>query len=645
VNEKDTPELAKLASQGSRFSDHHASYPTFTMVNSASLAAGGPTGTTGLYGNWVWQPAALKHAANGDPIVSDAGAPAHYTSPVFLEDYNVVRDLDRLYDGALLHSGTLFEVAQAHHLTTAAIGKSGSALLQDRHALDANRPPVGYVLDEKGAWPSSFASELLAAGLPVPKTTAAAYPPGVLTVNAETNGDPTGQPPPKRLADGLTSDPTDDTVAPAADDNAYLMRVFTHFVLPTKKPALSVVWLRNPDTAEHIYGPGTPDAKRALRAMDDLLGRLIEKLHELKWRDSTDLVIVSDHGHSTVSGSLDAFPLRAIVPGAKPTDGRHVGDVDASGYSVSGDVRIADLLHRLGKFAAYDGGGCLADPGLSGRLRDGKPLYPLQTDDAAGTVCGKDPTTGKGSIQYNTPAYRLPKELPVDAVVVAINGGSDYVYVPSHDPTLVQRVVTFLQTREEVGPLFVAPRYASIAGTLTLADVGIDTGDDRRNPDIVVGYAYDENATVAGMRGILYAGAQNVRGMHGSFSPVDVHNTLIATGPDFRKTWVDTLPTANADVAPTLAAVLGLTLQTATGRPLLEALASQSASALDYKLDEQELKTSAEATGLRVLLPTDTDGSKVDKTKTKYHVVVAKRRLVRNGVSYTYYDWSKGVRE
>ena len=35
-------------------------------------------------------------------------------------------------------------------------------------------------------------------------------------------------------------------------------------------------------------------------------------------------------------------------------------------------------------------------------------------------------------------------------------------------------------------------------------------------------------------QGTEYESAQNYRGMHGSFSPIDVHNTMIARGPDFK---------------------------------------------------------------------------------------------------------------
>ena len=67
------------------------------------------------------------------------------------------------------------------------------------------------------------------------------------------------------------------------------------------------------------------------------------------------------------------------------------------------------------------------------------------------------------------------------------------------------------------------------------------------------------SSVACGERSILASCSNNpYRGMHGSFSPIDVHNTLIAYGPDFREGMRDTLPTGNVDVAPTIASILGL---------------------------------------------------------------------------------------
>jgi hypothetical protein len=168
-------------------------------------------------------------------------------------------------------------------------------------------------------------------------------------------------------------------------------------------------------------------------------------------------------------------------------------------------------------------------------------VYAVQTD-TDGHVCG---AAGK---KYNTPSYVVPASLPANAIVIAANGGSDYLYVPSHDQATVEQIVTFLQGRKEFGAVFVASAYGDLAGTLPLDLIRAENSEGR-NPDLIVSYAFDTEQTIAGVTGTEYESAFNNRGMHGSFSPFDVHNTLVAIGPHFRKHFTDKLPTGNVDVA------------------------------------------------------------------------------------------------
>ena len=62
-------------------------------------------------------------------------------------------------------------------------------------------------------------------------------------------------------------------------------------------------------------------------------------------------------------------------------------------------------------------------------------------------------------------------------------------------------------------------------------------------------------------------------GSHATLSEFDVHNTLIAAGPDFRKRVTNTLPSSNVDIAPTVLRILGLEPpQKFDGRVLAEAM-------------------------------------------------------------------------
>ena len=60
---------------------------------------------------------------------------------------------------------------------------------------------------------------------------------------------------------------------------------------------------------------------------------------------------------------------------------------------------------------------------------------------------------------------------------------------------------------------------------------------------------------------------------HGTSSPFDIHNTLIAAGPDFREHTSSSVPTANVDLAPTILRLLGVPVpESMTGRVIEEAL-------------------------------------------------------------------------
>ena len=62
-------------------------------------------------------------------------------------------------------------------------------------------------------------------------------------------------------------------------------------------------------------------------------------------------------------------------------------------------------------------------------------------------------------------------------------------------------------------------------------------------------------------------------GMHVTFSRFDMHNILIAAGPDFRSGVVDHLPSGNVDIAPTVLWILGVKpRKPMDGRVLTEAL-------------------------------------------------------------------------
>ena len=647
VNPVDTPHLYALRQQGVQFADNHSTYPTFTMMNGSSFATGSFPKTSGFYGNTFWTPPQAG-SASPIPVGKTAGGTAQdYVAPVFTEDYAVLGTLNDYYGGQLLLVKSLFKTAQDAGLTTAAVGKSGAAYIQDLGR-------GGLFIDENTVLPQSLATELQAANFALPANTGFAYPAATITLSAA-NGSPTARSGPLSfvLPNGLLARDATDTTQGAPEDaaNKYMMKVYTDYILPKKLPNLSLIWFRTPDNTEHAYGPGSANYRKALASQDARLGELQAGLKAAGLDTTTNIVVVSDHGHSSVSGPTALFPLRAITASTSAANGvtnAALGLPDpVNGFSVSGDVRSADLLTFAG-FKAYDGAGCNTSP-MAGIKSDGSAVYPVGVD-TAGTLCGSANAKYQAiSSRLPVPVagFKVPATLPPTGIVVAANGGSDYFYVPDHDASTVANMVRFLQSREEYGAIFVDSRYGALPGTLPMSMVNLEnsTRQNKGQPDVVVSFAWDPQQPVNGMPGIEFESFGCNRGMHGSFGPTDVHNTLIANGPAFKAGVTISNPTGNVDLAPTVAYVLGQAMPQADGRVINEALVNPASSA-SAVVKPSVVNPSAPATGLTFKLPTDPSGAAVDSSRPagNYSVNLVVKDLTVDGKTYRYFDYAQAVR-
>ncbi len=666
VNATDTPNLYALRQSGVNFTDNHSTYPTFTMMNGSSFATGSFPKTSGFYGNTFWTPP--QGSANTIPAGPTAGGGTQdYVDPVFTEDYQVLTTLNDYYGGQLLLVKSLFKTAQDAGLVTATVGKSGAAYIQDLGK-------GGYFLDENTVQPRSLVTELQTAGIALPVNVVKGYSGTDAVTLAANNGNPTSRAgyvtfnttafDPNGTLTVASRDSTDTTQgAPEEAANKYMMSVFTQYLLPVKKPMLSLIWFRTPDNVEHGYGPGSANAVAGLRSQDARLGELIAGLRANGMDSTTNIIVVSDHGHSSVSGPLALYPLRSITSaGTLPngplvngstsgTTNSVVGPVATSGgYSFSGDVRSADLLTYRG-FKAYDGSGCTTSA-MYGLDASGKPTVPVQID-ASGTLCGAANAKYQAisaSLSAPVASFKVPApgSLPANGIVVAANGGSDYFYVPSHDAATVANLVKVLQQREEYGAIFVDSRYGALPGTLSMDQVNLENATRQGNgqPDVVVSFNWDYTTAIQGLPGIEFESAGGQRGMHGSFGIADVHNTLIANGPSFKAATTLNTPTGNVDVAPTTAYVLGLSMSQADGRVVNEALL-QPASTATPTVATSTVTPSAAATGLHFELPTDPTGKTLDTALTagSYTVSLGVKDLVVDGKTYRYFDYAKAVRQ
>lgn len=154
-------------------------------------------------------------------------------------------------------------------------------------------------------------------------------------------------------------------------------------------------------------------------------------------------------------------------------------------------------------------------------------------------------------------------------VLVVGQGGSVFLHVFGHDSRVTGNLVRFLQAQEFSGVIF---SREELPGTFPLTAAHLDVSDA---PDVVLSLRWSTDENENKTPGMFYSdgGRPKGGGNHASLSRFDFHNTLVASGPDFKKGVVNRLPSANTDLAPTILHLLGVRPEVPMdGRILSEAL-------------------------------------------------------------------------
>jgi hypothetical protein len=511
VTEHDTPNLFALSRAGTRFKYHHANFPTVTMANAAALATGTPPGVNGLLGNVIYFAPFFPHA-NDARLQTDLRRLV--ARPRFIENSKLLMRLngEAGLDGRLLNVESIGQTILREGGYLAVLGKKGPTFLfDDRVATVANgRDGLGFPHRDY----LFVASDLIE-----PEYMARVLAPQMPGAN------------------------NDDDIA----FDTFTTRTAINYALPRAKaaaeagrPALVILWQRNPDAVQHHYGLGTAESIRSLSADDANLGMLRQAIDSLGIEPITDLMVVSDHGFATIGA----------------------------------DVDLTGSLVEMG----------------------------------------------------------LKRSADSDEIVVATNGGNDEIILSRtkfpdeaarHE--VLRKIVEFAALQEWCGPIFSRPEFsnsqasagAPIEGTFSLAQLGLY--DRERSPDLIISFnelSELDNSSLTGpdkpgflfdargrhparndsaelirpVKGVVYNdfgpySFSTGLGMHGAAGERELHNFAAALGPDFQHGFVDQIPTGNSDVAPTIAAILGLDFPTAQGihgphgRVMREALAADIAGA------------------------------------------------------------------
>ena len=105
------PAMADVRDKGVNFTNSHSLFPTFTTANASAMATGHYLGDTGDFSNTIYTGYSVS--------------PAGGTSVPFLENDQVLGDVDEHFHGDYLNEDALLKMARDKGYSTAAIGKLG----------------------------------------------------------------------------------------------------------------------------------------------------------------------------------------------------------------------------------------------------------------------------------------------------------------------------------------------------------------------------------------------------------------------------------------------------------------------------------------------------------------------------------------
>jgi Type I phosphodiesterase / nucleotide pyrophosphatase len=467
----------------------------------------------------------------------------------FIENDAVLGDIDEHFNGDYLNEETILKMARAQGFSTAAIGKLGPTLLFDH----TDRGKNTIVIDDSTGGKNGVAlsdemkDALTKANLPL------------ATPSRGDNG---------KAGDAKTPGTTTANIA----QQAYMADVASKVVLPMfkarNKPFVLVFWSRDPDGSQHNTGdslntitPGIngPTSMAGIKNADNNLAQLRKALDDLGLAANTNIIVSSDHGFSTISKESKTSPSARISYEDTPKDFLPMGFLA---------IDLAKALDLP-----------LFDPNNK-NARVGDNTHPK----AGNGVLGQDPSKPD--------------------LVIATNGGSDLIYIPSKERKLADRTIKALLEQDYVSGIFVDDELGRFPGTLQMSQLGLEGKAVTPHPSIVVnfrswasGCEEPTNCSVQVADTVLRQG----QGMHGSFSRGDTLNFTAAIGPDFKSGYVDALPVSNADVGATAAKIMGLTQKpkgNLIGRVMTEAMPNGAIP----RAYSGVVKSRTSANGLRTVL-------------------------------------------
>ena len=243
-----TPTLTSLARDGVFFRNHHAIFPSSTNVNGVGIATGAWPQRSGIVSNQEFRPEIDPH------------------KPFDTSDFPAL-ETDERGDRNFIAVPTIAELVQKAGFRTAVAGAKPIAQLFDRSRQRASGAPHDSPVVYRGK----------------------AFPPAIGDLLSSRLGP---VPPRKHF--------------PNDGEDEWTTRALTEVFWKEEIPKFSLLWLSEPDLSEHETAPGSPTSVAAIRSSDQCLTKVIAALKAKNALTNTDILVVSDHGFSTINLALDA---------------------------------------------------------------------------------------------------------------------------------------------------------------------------------------------------------------------------------------------------------------------------------------------------------------------------------------------------
>ncbi len=260
--------------------------------------------------------------------------------------------------------------------------------------------------------------------------------------------------------------------------------------------------------------------------------------------------------------AVDAF-LKVGIPRVDPSvTVMWLGELDAAAHAKGiGSPETIAVLRRV--------------DGQIQRIQDGLKAAGLFDSYNIWVTSDHGFSTHTGGVDLNAILKPFARPLPDGSPRIVTSGGA--IYVHDGDEAAVSAIAAALQKTPGVGAVFTrAAQPGSFDGKVpgTLSFDAVRWQHDR-SAQILFSPDWTNTANAHGVPGTVAAGGT---AGHGSSSPWDIHNTLIAAGPDLKQGVAIDAPSANVDFAPTFLKLLGLTIPSSVqGRPLEEGLVNGAA--------------------------------------------------------------------